>query len=171
LYLTVITLRIVHVLSAIFWVGTLLFNSFFLFPAITASGPSAGPVMAALQKRGMMIVLPIVGVLTILSGFTMLWIQSGGAMGAYAATRVGRVFTTAGGLALIAFVFGMLVARPSGIAVGRLAREVATAGDAKQRETLQQRLSAMQRRVAWSSALVTVLVVAAAVGMAVARYV
>jgi len=171
LYLTMITLRIVHVLSAVFWVGTLLFNAFFLFPAITASGPSAGPVMAALQKRGMMVVLPIVGVLTILSGYTMLWILSGGAIGAYAATRVGRVLTMAGGFALIGFVFGMLVARPAGIAAGKLAREVASAGDAKQRETLQQRLAGMQRRLAWSSTLVTVLVVAAAVGMAVARYV
>jgi len=166
-----ITLRILHVLSAMFWVGALLFNAFFLLPAITASGPSAGPVMAALQKRGMMITLPIVGVLTILSGFTMLWLLSGGAIGAYAATRVGRVFTMAGGFAFIAFVFGMVVARPAGMAVGKLAREIATAGDAKQRETLQQRLAAMQRRVAWSSTLVTVLVLAAAVGMAVARYV
>ena len=165
-----IGLRIVHVLSAMFWVGTLLFNAFFLFPAITASGPSAGPVMAALQKRGMMITLPIVGVLTILSGFTMLWIQSGGAIGAYASTPVGRTFTTAGGFALVAFVFGMLVARPAGMALGKLAREVAGAGDAKQREALQLQLKAVQRRVAWSSMLVNVLVVAAAVGMAVARY-
>jgi uncharacterized membrane protein len=171
LHLTVIGLRIVHVLSAMFWVGTALFNAFFLFPAMTASGPNAGPVMAALQKRGMLVVLPLAAVLTILSGFTLFWILSGGALGAFASTRVGGTFATAGAFAFVAFVFGMLVARPSAIAAGRLAREAGGVSDPAQRASLQQRVGAMQRRASWSNTVVMVLVVAAAIGMAVARYV
>ena len=166
----IITLRIVHVLSAIFWVGTALFTGLFLFPALASSGPAAGPVMGGLQRRHLMTVLPIVAILTLLSGFTLFYLVSGGAMGAYARTSVGRAFSMAGGFALIGFLIGMFVARPAGLNAAKLGRELAALPAGAQRDAMQQQLVSLQKRAGVASVSQSVLLVAAAVGMAIARY-
>ena len=64
-----VVLRLVHILGGIFWLGSGLFTTFFLIPALGRAGPAAaGPVMGALQQRRLFTVLPVVALLTILSG-------------------------------------------------------------------------------------------------------
>jgi hypothetical protein len=60
-----ITLRLVHILCGIFWVGSGLFTSLFLLPALAGSRSAMGPVMAGLQRRRLFTVLPTVGLLAI----------------------------------------------------------------------------------------------------------
>src|SRR5688572_13718538 len=68
-----LVLRIIHILGGIFWLGSGLFTAFFLTPALGRVGPAAvGPVMSALQQRRLFTILPIVAVLTILSGVRLL---------------------------------------------------------------------------------------------------
>ena len=55
MHAAVIALRLIHILSAIFWVGTLLFTTFYLFPATAKAGPAAGPVMGNLRDRGFLL--------------------------------------------------------------------------------------------------------------------
>lgn len=166
----IITLRIIHVLSAIFWVGTALFTGLFLFPALASSGPAAAPVMGGLQRRRLMVFLPIAAVLTLLSGFSLFYLVSNGAMGAYARTSVGRAFSMAGGLALVGFFIGMLVARPAGMKAGKLGQAMASLPAGAERDAMQQQLASLQKRAGFASVAQSVLLVAAAVGMAVARY-
>lgn len=47
MYAELLILRIVHVLSGTFWVGSMLFTMIFLFPSLQEAGPAAGSVMAA----------------------------------------------------------------------------------------------------------------------------
>ena len=97
-------LRLVHILGGIFWVGSGLFTTFFLIPALGRTGPAAaGPVMGALQQRRLFTVLPTVAVLTILSGIRLLQITSAGFSGAYLATLTGRTFLWSGLAAIAAF--------------------------------------------------------------------
>lgn len=166
-----ITLRIVHVLSAIFWVGTALFTGLFLFPVLASSGAAAGPVMSGLQRRRLMAWLPIMAILALLSGFTLFYLASGGAVGAYARTSVGRTFSMSGGFALIGFLIGMFVGRPAGLEAARIGRESASLPAGTERDAVQQRLVALQKRAGMANVLQSVLLVAAAAGMAAARYV
>lgn len=53
-----IVLRLVRILCGIFWVGSGLFSSLFLAPALAGSGEAMGPVMAGLQRRGLFTALP-----------------------------------------------------------------------------------------------------------------
>lgn len=169
--ITLIVLRLLHILSGILWAGAVVFATFYLFPALRSAGPAAaGPVMAGLIKRGMMVALPLVALVSVVSGLWLVWLASGGDLAAYARTPSGHWFTTSGGLAILAFIIGVTVSRPAGIESGRLAAQMATVSDPGEREALGARIAKLQHRNNLALRIVSVLVLLAAMGMAVARY-
>jgi uncharacterized membrane protein len=170
MHATIILLRILHILSALFWVGTLLFMTFYLFPTLATVGPAGDSVMAGLQKRGMLVALPVAGIVAILSGAGLMWAVSGGNFGAWASTSVGRAFSMAGGLAILAFLIGVIVARPTGEKMIQTSKAMNAATTSSERSALQATLTGLQKRLAATTISVAVLVLLAAAGMAVARY-
>ena len=64
----VIVLRFVHVVFGALWVGMVVFTTFFLMPAIQEVGPDGGKVMAAVQRRGLMTVMPVLAIGALISG-------------------------------------------------------------------------------------------------------
>lgn len=165
----VIVLRLVHILSGVFWVGSALLMTFFVFPAMAAAGPAAGPVAAGLQRRGLMTALPVTAGLTLASGLWLFQIAGSGNPGAFMRSAPGVTFGAAGVAAILAFAIGMLVSRPAMMTSARLGQSLATA-PADQHETLQQRIRALQRRGALGNRIVAALLLLAVAGMAVARY-
>jgi hypothetical protein len=126
--------------------------------------------MGGLQRRRMMIVVPLAALLTVISGLALVWWTSGGAVGAYARSPMGRGFTTSGGLAIVAFLIASTVTRPAAMETGRLAQELGTLAPGPARDAVQARLGVLQRRSTWVNRLVAGLLVVATAGMAVARY-
>jgi uncharacterized membrane protein len=164
-----LVLRLIHVLGGIFWVGSGLFTSFFLVPALAASGPSAGQVMGELQRRRLFTILPAVALLTILSGARLMWITSAGLSDAYLASTMGRTFVGSALAALLAFAVGMLVVRPSGARAAGIGASLAAAPE-HERAARVAEMNALRRRSAvWGAVALSLLLVAAA-GMAIARY-
>jgi uncharacterized membrane protein len=166
-----LVLRIVHVLGAIFWVGSGIFSTFFLQPAMVEAGPAAGQVAAGLQRRRLFTVLPIVALLTILSGARLMWITSGGFSPAYFTSPMGRMFLLGAAAGIVAFLFGITFVRPAGERMGATAAALATATDAEQRAQLAASLAALGKKLRVSGLFVTALIILAAVAMAIARYV
>src|SRR5215212_2566414 len=115
-----LVLRLVHVLGGIFWVGSALFMTFFLGPALATLGPNGGQVFGALQKRRLPTILFTASLLTIASGLRLMWITSGGFSGGYLATPVGRTFVAAASLAVLALLIGIVVGRPSAARAARV---------------------------------------------------
>ena len=72
MHVELILLRIIHVVGGVFWVGSALFNALFLFPALAQAGPAGGQIVQGIQKRGMMVTLPTVAILTMLSGIRLI---------------------------------------------------------------------------------------------------
>ncbi len=165
-----LTLRIVHILGGIFWVGSLIFTTFFLAPAIRSSPALAGQVMSGLQKRRLFTLLPIVALLTIASGFRLLWIASAGFSGSYFATSTGRALGAGAVAAIIAFLLSVLVSRPGFVRVGQLGASLAASPDEGARQRITAEMQRLSRRVAIANAIVAVLLLSTAVGMATARY-
>jgi hypothetical protein len=167
--LEILLLRIVHVLGGIFWVGSALFTSFFLIPALASAGPAAGAVMGGLQRRRLFTVLPVVAVLTMLSGVRLMQITSAGFSPEYFASPSGRMFAWGGLFAIVGFAFGMLVNRPLAARLGRLGVLPPPAGpeELASRNAERERL---QRRAATAGAVNIVILLAAALAMATARY-
>lgn len=161
-------LRIVHVVGGIIWVGSGVLMGLFLAPALATMGPAAGQVMGALQKRKMMTFLPIVAILTILSGARLMMIVSRGSGGAYFATNSGKAFMGAALAGVLAFLIGIVFNRPLAVRMGQIAQEMASNADNKDRLAAESKK--LQQRAATWGFVVLALLLLAACGMAVARY-
>ncbi|MEP6550404.1 MAG: hypothetical protein ABJB95_04435 [Gemmatimonadales bacterium] len=171
MYAELLVLRLVHILSAILWLGSGLFTTFFLIPALAGSPAVVGQVMAGLQRRRLFAVLPTVALLTILTGLRLLWIDSAGFTSGYFDTGTGKTFANAGLAAIISFLLSVLVARPSAVRAGVISASLAASPAAPERERLQAELERVRRRATVSSMLGVGLGILAASGMAIARYV
>lgn len=167
-----LVLRLIHLLGGIFWVGSALFTSLFLFPALAQSGPAAAQVMAGLQQRRLFLALPLVALLTIGSGGRLMWIASGGSSQPYFATANGQTYAWSAVAAIAAFILSVVISRPAAVRIANLAQSLAGTSDAgkSDRDRLEAELRMLQRRATIASAVAAVLLVVAAGGMAVARY-
>jgi uncharacterized membrane protein len=165
-----LVLRLVHILGGIFWVGSLMYTSFFLVPIVSSSPAIAGQVMAGLQRRRLFIILPTVALLTIASGIRLLWIASAGFSESYLSTSMGRAFSAGAGAAIIAFLLSMLVSRPAFVHVGRLAASLATTTDEGGRQRITAEMQRLNQRAAVANGIVVALLLFTAAGMATARY-
>lgn len=166
----ILVLRLVHVGCGILWVGAMVFMSGFLLPALQQAGPAGGAVMGALQRRRLMTYMPVVAILTILSGFRLYWIMSDGFSPAYMASPPGATFGIAGLLATVGFVLGLAIVRPAMGRAAALAQRLPEAS-AAERPAMQAEMQRLRGRGSVASMVVAGLVVLAAAGMAIARYV
>jgi len=165
-----LVLRVVHIFGAILWAGTSLFVSLFLLPALKSAGPAAAPVMGALMKRKLVVVIPTVAVITMLAGLRLMWLTSTGFSASYFASTGGRTYVVGAVLALAAFTLFMVVNHP---AIGRmmqLGQQIAQAPEAD-RGPLMAQLNAVRARAGKASLGAALLLTLAAVAMAVGRYV
>jgi hypothetical protein len=164
----VLVLRVIHILCGLFWVGAGLFSTFYLAPALKEAGPAAaGAVMASLQRRRMLQVMPAVAVLTILSGARLMWIVSAGNPHWFQ-HRAGHTYAISAALAIIALLTGVFYVRPTMMRVGKLSHSAASDGASKER--IAAEVATLQKRVAMASGAATLFLVLAATGMAIARY-
>jgi uncharacterized membrane protein len=162
-------LRLVHVLAGIFWVGSTLLTTFFLLPAIATMGPAGGEVFAAVQRRKLPTFLLASALLTVASGLRLLWITSGGFSSGYFATAPGFGFATAGTSAILAFLLGVLVSRPAAMRAAKLGGTLASV-TAERRAQIVSEVAVLRRRSAMAGTAAAALLVLAAAGMSVARY-
>jgi len=168
---TIVLLRFAHVLCGVFWAGALMFVVVFLEPSVRASGPEGAKVMRALIQRNYLNVIPILGAITILSGLWLLWIVSGGFSGAWFKSGAGTTLTLGSVAALVAFLIGVHVMRPTVLRMGPIVQAIAAAPDGAEKEAKLAQVQAMRRKVMLSGRWVASLLALAVVTMGVGRYV
>lgn len=164
-----LVLRLVHVLGGIAWVGFAAFNTYFLIPSLGEAGPAAGPVMAGLQKRNLFMVLPILALLTILAGLRLLMITSTGFSGAYFATRPGAAYLAGAVAGIAGFLIALLRTRPAMVRAGALLATRPSAAPDAQR-AIDAEVGRLRASASSSGQVSTLLLIASAASMAVARY-
>jgi uncharacterized membrane protein len=166
----IIVLRLVHIIGGIVWVGAGVFNAVFLMPALRQAGPAAGQVMGALRARRLFIFLPVVALLTIVSGVRLMMIVSGGFQAAWFQSASGSAFAWSGLIALVVFVLGLTVVGPMGNRMAKLGAELAQTKDEATRKALAPKFATLQKRMSLLGFVLTALILLAAAGMSVARY-
>ena len=166
----VIVLRIVHIFCGIFWVGGLMFQAYFLMPVLATVGPAAGAVMGGLVQRKLPTIMPILAILTLLSGLRLLMIASVNFSAAYFSSPIGRTFSISGGLAILGFVMGMAMVRPAMMKAAALGQQLAGAPDDATRSRLSAEMAEIRKRGMVGNVIVLVMLLVAVLGMAVARY-
>lgn len=164
-----VALRFVHIVLGAFWIGAMVFMSFFVMPAVRDSGPEGGKVMMALQRRGVMNVMPTVGLFTLVSGVWLLERIWGG-MSGMTASRAGMTFGIGGLAALIAFLLGVTVLRTSMKRVGALAAAMGSVATEEERAARGAEIQRLRARGATVGRVVAWLLLFAVAAMAVARY-
>lgn len=166
-----LTMRILHVLLGAFWAGTLIFVAFLLMPSVRDAAPEGGKVMLALMRRGYMTLLPVVAILTLVSGFWLYWnlIVTVGPL--WAGSMSARVYGVGAVAALVAFLLGIFILRPSGKKLQALMEQMANTPEGQARATVAEEMNAPRARMAATAPWVAVLLAVATVCMAVGRYV
>lgn len=164
-----IVLRFLHVVSGAMWVGMLAFMTFFLMPALNQAGPDGAKVMGPLGRR-VPVVMPIIALITLVSGFWLFQRLSGGAPGALLKTPVGLAFGLGGLAALLAFLIGVFVGRPAMMQSVKLAESLQSAPPGE-RAALMAQMQSLRARGAAVQQVVTWLVLFTLAAMAIARYV
>ena len=145
----ILVLRLVHVGGGALWVGMMVFMVCFLTPAIAEAGPQeGGKLMAALQRRRIMVIMPVIALLTIGSGIWLMLRVYGG--------RAGMALNLGAAATILAFLIGIIFMRPA------MMRATVTT-DPAEAQRLRARGAKLGRVVAW-------LLLFALGAMAVARY-
>lgn len=166
----IVMLRLVHVVGGVFWVGSMMYLTFFLMPAMADIGPAAGQLGAAFQRRKVFVWLPLVALLTILAGLRLLMIDSASFASGYFATNTGKLYLGGGIAAIVAFLIGVTVNRPAMTRLTALGETLAGADEAA-RARIGAEMAALRARSGTGAKVVTWLLIIAAATMAVARYV
>ena len=166
-----ILLRLIHILSGIFWVGSGIYANFFLVPALRESPAVMGQVMAGLMRRRVFRVIEIAAGFTILSGLRLMWIDSAGFSGSYFDTGTGNTFGIGGAAAIVAAVFNFGVGMPAMRRAGAIASLLAASSDAAEKTRLTQQVDRLRKRAGIAGTLAVSFGIIAASAMAIARYV
>jgi len=164
-----IVLRFAHVFFGAIWVGMMAFQVFFLGPALATVGADAGKLMGALARLRMQLIMPILALITLVSGFWLFQRMSGGNMGALMATPMGKAFAIGGVSALVAFLFGMIAMRPLMMRSLKLMESMAAAPP-DQRAAMSTELQRLRDRGTLFGKVVAVMLLFTLAAMAVARY-
>jgi uncharacterized membrane protein len=165
-----ISLRVIHILSGVFWAGAVFFSAAFLVPAILASGAAGGQVMRQLiVVRRLPVAAGIASLLTILSGAGMYWRNTSLSGGAWAASTQGMTYGIGAVTALLTFGVAITVVGPTGNKLTKLGAELASAGGAPTADQMRT-LGALQNRMLFATRMGAALIGATVVTMAIARY-
>lgn len=162
-------LRLVHIVAGALWVGSGVYATLFLMPALTESGVDAGKLFGALERRGLFTFMPVIAVLTILTGLRLMWIVSDGFGPAYFSSTAGQAYTVSGVAAVLTFLLAMFVSRPASVRAAQLGAALPRTPE-PERAAVAGQAAALRRRASSASWAAVALLVLATAGMAIARY-
>ncbi|HET6846549.1 MAG TPA: hypothetical protein VFH29_06920 [Anaerolineales bacterium] len=162
----IITLRLLHILAGVFWVGAALINAFFLAPTIAATGEAGTKFMAHLIGQARLSVrVTVASYVTVLAGAALYWIDSQGLTSPWQSSGPGIGFGLGALAALVGFGTGQMVGK-SLTTINQIVSKVQGAPTPDQVAALTR----ARKRLATSSAISTGSLIVALAFMATARY-
>ena len=165
-----IVLRILHIGTGIFWVGTAWFFFAFIEPTTQAIGPAAGPFMHHLvSKKNIVRAIVGAGSINVVMGAILYWRTSGGLDQAWLKSGTGIGFTFGAICAIVAWALGMWMLGPTVTALDAAGTAMASAGRPPTPDELG-RMDALGHRLHRLGQIDVVLLIGAVLGMATARY-
>ncbi len=167
---SILLLRVIHIVCGTFWVGAVFMTVLFLMKAIADVGPTGGQVMGALVKRRYFDFLPVMALLTVLSGIDLLRRVSGGFTSEYMGSRAGIVLSVGALAGLLALAIGVFVSRPSTMGAIALMGKAMAMADGPEKAALMGQVAARRARGAMSLKIVAVLLLVSVICMAAGRY-
>ena len=165
-----IFLRFIHIVSAIFWAGSIMYLAWFVGPAVRALGPDGGKFMQQLTRTNKMpTAMAIAGLLTNIGGILLIERLSSGFQSYWFGTPHGIIISIGGTFSLIAFIIGLTVNLPTIKRMTAMGAAVAASGAPPSPEQ-QQQLQGMRNKVMKMTNIMAGMVFLAAIAMSIVRY-
>lgn len=165
-----LTMRVLHIVTGVFWAGSIFFLVSFLQPAFKDAGPDGAKVFAALRARRMFTWTPVLAFVTIVSGLWLYMIRMGGGS-AWARTQEAMTLGTGAIASLLAFVIGWFVMRSSTLKAADLAQAAGPMPAGAERDAKMAEVMSLRKRATMATRAVATLLLVAVISMAVARYI
>ena len=162
--------RLIHIVGGAFWVGAMIFVTFFLAPAVRDAGPDGAKVMGGIARRNFMQLMPGVAIFTLLSGLYLYWRVSSGFNYDYLRSGPGHAYAMGGIVALVAFILYILVSAMGPNKAMALMQSAATAPPSD-KESMMAEAQALRARSSRAGLIVAWMLILAVAAMAIGRYV
>lgn len=165
-----IILRLLHISTGVFWAGATIYLALFIAPAVQASGQEGSKFMQQLSKtRKLPVVMTIMATLNVICGVWLMWKLSSGFQSPYMSSKHGIILSFGGTLAIIAYLEGIFVTRPTVIKLSRLGGAIAKAGGPPTLEQAQL-LMAYRKKIFRANNFVATLLAITVIAMSIVRY-
>jgi len=165
-----IVLRILHIASGVFWVGTAWFFFGWIEPTTKAIGPQAGPFMHhVVRNRRIVPAIVSAGAVNVVVGLVLYWRASAGLNPAWIGSGIGIGFTLGGLAAIIAWLLGLTVIGPTVERLDEAGTAMAAAGRPPTPDEVT-RFHALEARLHRAGQGDLVLLATAVIFMAASRY-
>jgi len=166
----IITMRVIHIFSGMFWVGFAFFNMGFLQPTVKATGAEGQKIMQYLtQKTRLLSTVYATATLTMLSGLVMYWILSGFRL-TFLRSGHGLVLTIGSIAGIIAWIYAVVVIRGIFQQMQAVGKGIETQGGPPTPEQATQ-LQTLAARLGKIGQVALVFLVISLLGMATAQYI
>jgi uncharacterized membrane protein len=167
-FLTII-LRLLHIISGVFWVGAALMLTLFISPTVAATKDAGqGFMRHFMGNTKFNLAMWTSVIITVLAGFGLYWIDSQGFTSAWTHSGPGIGFGTAAGFALLGLITGVILNRNSN-AMAQLGAHIQSQGKPPSPEQSVQ-LQKLGRALAIGGKLNAIFLILATMGMAISRY-
>lgn len=165
-----IVLRILHIASGVFWVGTAWFFFGWIEPTTRAIGPQAGPfIHHIVRNRRVVRAIVGAGAVNVAVGLILYWRASAGLNAGWIGSGIGIGFTIGGIVAIAAWLLGLTVIGPTVERLDEAGTAMATAGRPPTPDEMG-RFHALEARLHRAGQGDVVLLATAVIFMAASRY-
>ena len=164
-----IVLRLLHIISGVFWVGAALMLTFFISPTVGATKEAGQGFMRHFMGRTKFNLAMWTSAITaVVAGAILYWIDSDGLTSAWTHSGPGLGFAVAAGFAYAGLIVGIFQNRNSN-AMAKLGGQIQSQGTPPSPEQAA-RLQKLGKALATGGTLNAIFLILATTGMAIARY-
>ncbi len=163
-----LVLRLLHIVSGVFWAGAVFLMVGFIFPSVRDAGPGGAPFMQQIQRRRLPVFMNAAAGLTMLSGL-ILYGRAMAMNGAWVRTNSAMIFGIGGVATIVAAIIGGAFVSRSGVRLGKLGEAIQATGRPPSAEQAAE-MAALQAKMGKGMRIVASLLLVAVIAMATARY-
>lgn len=165
-----LTLRVLHIITGVFWAGSIFFIVSFLMPAFRDVGPDGAKMFAALRARRMFVWTPVLALITVVAGLWLYMLRMGMG-GGWARTREAMTLGTGALASILALLLGFFVMRAAGLKADDMSRAAGSMAAGAERDAQMAAVTKLRVRALMSARAVATLLLVTVVTMAIARYI
>lgn len=166
-----LSLRVLHVLLAAIWIGSTVFVTVLLMPAVESAGAAGGEVMTRIVRGGIVKYMAILGGTTAVTGIYLYWRLTGGFDPVVSASRMGMVYGIGSVAGILAVIIGGSVVSRSAVKNVEVMEQAARMPDGPAKDALLRQAAALRQRMKTSGNVVIALQAIALVLMALGHYI